>query len=65
MYADTEKLDVSPNAQNPPLLPISAQLFNEMQTAEQEVYYGKETALKAMTDLQKRLQPILDKGLHQ
>jgi len=65
VYAVTEKLDVSPNAQNPPLLPISAQLANELTTAEQEVYYGKQTALQAMTDLQNRLQPILDKGLHQ
>ncbi len=65
IYKVTEKLDVSPNAQNPPLLPISAQLANELQTAEQNVYYGKETALKAMTDLQNRLQPILDKSLHQ
>ena len=38
-YKVTEKLTVSPNAQNPPLLPISAQLTNEMITAEQTVYY--------------------------
>ncbi len=65
VYAVTEKLNASKNAQNPPLLPISSQLFNELVTAEQEVYYGKQTPLKAMTDLQNRLQPILDKGLHQ
>jgi len=64
-YAVTEKLSVSPNAKNPPLLPISAQLSNEMTTAEQKVYYGKQTALQALTDLQKRMQPLLDKGLHQ
>ncbi len=64
-YAVTEKLTVSPNAQNPPLLPISAQLSNEMITASQTVYYLKATPLKAMTDLQNRLQPILDKGLKQ
>ncbi len=65
IYKVTEKLDVSPNAQNPPLLPISSQLSNELWTAEQNVFYGKESALKAMTDLQNRLQPILDKDLHQ
>ncbi len=65
IYKVTELLSASPNAQNPPLLPISAQLSNELQTAEQDVYYGKESALKAMTDLQNRLQPILDKDLHQ
>lgn len=64
-YAVTEKLTVSANAQNPPLLPISAQLSNEMITASQTVYYLKATPLKAMTDLQNRLQPILDKGLKQ
>jgi len=40
-------------------------LSNEMTTAEQKVYYGKQTALQALTDLQKRMQPLLDKGLHQ
>jgi hypothetical protein len=65
VYKVTELLDASPNAQNPPLLPISAQLHDELLTAEQTVYYGKETALKAMTDLQNRLQPLLDKGLRQ
>lgn len=64
-YKVSEKLQTSPNALNPPLLPISAQLTNELITAEQEVYYGKTSAMKAMTDLQNRLQPILDKGLHQ
>jgi hypothetical protein len=64
-YKVTELLSSSPNATNGPLLPISAQLNNEMTTAEQTVYYGKEDAVKAMTDLQNRMQPLLDKGLHQ
>ncbi len=65
VYKVSEKLQASPNAKNPPLLPISAQLANELQTSEQQVYYGKQTVMQAMTDLQNRLQPILDKGLHQ
>jgi hypothetical protein len=36
-----------------------------MTTASETVYYGKESALKAMTDLQSRMQPLLDKSLHQ
>ncbi len=64
-YKVSETLQSSPNAENPPLLPISSQLANELITAEQQVYYGKQSAMKAMTDLQNRLQPILDKGLHQ
>jgi hypothetical protein len=36
-----------------------------MQIATQSVYYGKATALQAMTDLQNSLQPLLDKALNQ
>jgi ABC-type glycerol-3-phosphate transport system substrate-binding protein len=65
VYKVTELLDKSPNATNGPLLPIEAQLDNEMNTAEQTVYYGKATAAKAMADLQTRMQALLDKSLHQ
>jgi hypothetical protein len=36
-----------------------------MQTAAQTVYYGKGSALKTLTDLQNRMQPLLDQALHQ
>ncbi|MGH2391665.1 MAG: hypothetical protein ACRDIE_26010, partial [Chloroflexota bacterium] len=65
VYKVTEELLKSPNTTNGPLLPISAQLNNEMQTAAQTVYYGKGEALKTLTDLQNRMQPLLDKALHQ
>ncbi len=64
-YKVTEKLNVSPNATNGPLLPISTQLANDLATAEQKVYYLKSTPLQAMTEVQNRLQPLLDKALHQ
>jgi multiple sugar transport system substrate-binding protein len=65
VYKVTEQLLKSPNTTNGPLLPISSQLNNEMQTAAQTVYYGKGSALKTLTDLQNRMQPLLDKALHQ
>jgi len=65
VYKVTEKLLQSQNTTNGPLLPISAQLNNEMQTAEQSVYYLKSSPQAALTDLQNRLQPLLDKALHQ
>jgi len=64
-YKVTEKLNVSPNATNGPLLPISTQLANDLATAEQKVYYLKSTPMQAMTEVQNRLQPLLDKALHQ
>jgi len=64
-YALTEKLAVSPNVSNGPLLPISAQLSNNMWASEQSVIYGKATAQQAMSQLQGQMQPLLDKALHQ
>jgi multiple sugar transport system substrate-binding protein len=65
IYAISETLQHSPNVTNGVLLPISAQLFTEMQTAEQTVYYLKSSAQKALSDLQSRMQPLLDKALKQ
>ena len=65
VYKVTEQLLANGAVTNGPLLPISAQLFNEMQTAEQSVYYLKSSPEQAMSDLQNRMQPLLDKGLHQ
>ena len=64
-YKVTELLSASPNATNGVLLPISAQLANDLWAAEQKVIYGQATAEQALTEVQNRLQPILDKGLHQ
>jgi multiple sugar transport system substrate-binding protein len=65
VYKVTEELLKSPNVTNGPLLPISVQLNNNMATATQSVYYGKSTALAAVTDVQNRMQPLLDKALNQ
>jgi len=64
-YALTEKLAVSPNVTNGPLLPISAQLSNNVWAAQQSVIYGKATAQQAMSQLQGQMQPLLDKALRQ
>jgi multiple sugar transport system substrate-binding protein len=64
-YKVTELLSASPNATNGPLLPISAQLQNDLTAAEQKVIYGQATAMEALSEVQNRLQPILDKALHQ
>ena len=64
-YKVTELLSASPNATNGPLLPISSQLANELWAAQQQVIYGQATAQAALSDVQSRLQPILDKGLNQ
>jgi len=66
VYKLIEMLSASPNATTPgPVLPISTQLTDEMTTAEQSVYYGKATAQQALSQVQSRMQPLLDKGLHQ
>ncbi len=64
-YKVTQLLSVSPNATNGPLLPITAQLTNELWAAQQKVIYGQATAQAALTDVQNRLQPLLDQGLKQ
>ncbi|MDB5073872.1 MAG: extracellular solute-binding protein [Chloroflexi bacterium] len=64
-YKVTELLSNSPNATNGVLMPISAQLGNDLWAAEQKVIYGQATAEQALSEVQNRLQPILDKALHQ
>ncbi len=64
-YALELQLAASPNATNPPLLPISAQLANSVWTAAQDVIYGKATAEHALSQVQSQLQPLLDQALHQ
>jgi len=59
------RLAASRNATKGPVLPISTQLNNEMATAEQSVYYGKLTAERALSAVQQKMQPVLDKALHQ
>jgi multiple sugar transport system substrate-binding protein len=65
VYKVTEFLLAKGNVTNGPLLPISNQLNNQMATATQSVYYGKSTALAALTAVQNTMQPLLDKALHQ
>jgi multiple sugar transport system substrate-binding protein len=65
IYKVTDYLLAHGNVTNGPLLPISAQLNNEMGTAEQSVFYLKSTPEKVLTDLQNRMQPLLDKALKQ
>jgi len=64
-YKVTSLLSVSPNATNGPLLPISTQLNNEVGTAQQKVIYGKATPQAALSDVQSRMQALLDKALNQ
>jgi multiple sugar transport system substrate-binding protein len=65
VYSLVEKLAGSSNATKGPLLPISAQLNDAMTTAEQSVYYGKANAEQALSQVQSRMQPMLDKALNQ
>ncbi len=64
-YSVIQMLAASPNTGSGVMLPISAQLANDLWAAEQKVIYGQATAESALAEVQNRLQPILDKALNQ